>query len=307
MPSVPVPPATAGPRVSGDSPRVTAFHHRDTGTWSYLVADPDSGAAAIVDPVLDFDPRSGRTALDSASAVLERARHDGLRIDWLLETHAHADHLSAAHALRERIRREHGHGPQLAIGRRIGEVRRVFAPVFGLDDEAADSAFDRLFDDEDRFAIGALPAQAIPVPGHTQDSLAYLIGDALFVGDSLFMPDSGTARCDFPGGDAAMLFQSIQRLYRLPEATRVFVCHDYGRDGREPACETSIGEQKRGNAHVRADTAEADFVALREARDATLAVPALILPALQVNLRGGALPEPEANGLRYLRLPLNQF
>lgn len=296
----------SGPDSLAAAPQVHAFHHRDTGTWSYLVADPATRAAAIVDPVLDFDPRSGRTGLDSAAALLERARADGLRIDWLLETHAHADHLSAAHALRERLRTQAGAAPQLAIGRRIGEVRRVFAPLFGLPD-GADPGFDRLFDDDEDFAIGALPARAIPVPGHTQDSLAYLIGDALFVGDSLFMPDSGTARCDFPGGDAAMLFQSIQRLYRLPDATRVFVCHDYGQGGREPACETSIGAQKRDNLHVRADTGEAEFVALREARDRTLAVPALILPALQVNLRGGALPEPEANGVRYLKLPLDQL
>jgi glyoxylase-like metal-dependent hydrolase (beta-lactamase superfamily II) len=285
--------------------RVVPFHHRDTGTWSYLVADPATGAAAIIDPVLDFDARSGRSSFDSASQLLERIRRDGLRVQWLLETHAHADHLSAAHALRERIGRDHGHRPQLAIGRRIGEVRRVFAPVFGLADDTA--AFDRLLDDEETFAIGELPVQVIPVPGHTQDSLAYLIGDALFTGDSLFLPDSGTARCDFPGGDAAMLFHSIQRLYGLPDATRVFVCHDYGKDGREPACETTIGDEKRDNIHVRADTTEPEFVALREARDATLTVPALILPALQVNLRGGALPEPEANGVRYLKLPLNQF
>ncbi|WP_394538216.1 MBL fold metallo-hydrolase [Lysobacter enzymogenes] len=297
------------PSATAAAPQVSAFHHRDTGTWTYLVADPATRAAAIVDPVLDFDPRSGRTGLDSAAPVLERAAADGLRIDWLLETHAHADHLSAAHALRERLR-AHGHAPRLAIGRRIGEVRRVFAPLFGLSDDASDerpAAFDHLFDDDEGFAVGALPARAIPVPGHTQDSLAYLIGDALFAGDSLFLPDSGTARCDFPGGDAAMLYQSIQRLYRLADATRVFVCHDYGKDGREPACETTIGAQKQGNLHVRADTGEAEFVALREARDRTLAVPALILPSLQVNLRGGALPQPEANGVRYLKLPLDQL
>ena len=288
------------------APQVVPFHPSDTGTWSYLVADPASGAAAIIDPVLDFDPRSGRVASDSALRMLEQARERGWRVQWLLETHSHADHLRAAHALRRRLRAEHGEAPVLAIGRRIGEVRRLFAPVFGLD-ETEDSGFDRLFDDDDHFAIGALSAQAIAVPGHTQDSLAYLIGDALFTGDSLFLPDSGTARCDFPGGDAAMLYQSIQRLYRLPEPTRVFVCHDYGAGGREVACETTIGEQKRANIHVRADTGEAEFVALREARDATLAVPALILPALQVNLRGGALPEPEANGVRYLKLPLDQF
>ncbi|ALN56316.1 MBL fold metallo-hydrolase [Lysobacter enzymogenes] len=299
-----MPPAPAA------APHVSAFHHRDTGTWTYLVADPATRAAAIVDPVLDFDPRSGRTGLDSVAPLLERAAADGLRIDWLLETHAHADHLSAAHALRERLRAADGRAPRLAIGRRIGEVRRVFAPLFGLSDEEPaqqPAAFDHLFDDDEGFAVGALPARAIPVPGHTQDSLAYLIGDALFAGDSLFMPDSGTARCDFPGGDAAMLYQSIQRLYLLPEATRVFVCHDYGKDGREPACETTIGAQKQGNLHVRADTDEAGFVALREARDRTLAVPALILPSLQVNLRGGALPEPEANGVRYLKLPLDQL
>ncbi|MGO1071946.1 MBL fold metallo-hydrolase [Lysobacter sp. CA199] len=292
---------------TGPAPRVVPFHHRDTGTWSYLVIDPATRAAAIVDPVRDFDARSGRTSLDSAAQLLERVRADGLRVEWLLETHAHADHLSAAHALRERLEREHGHAPLLAIGRRIGEVRRMFAPVFGLSDETGAGAFDRLFDDDERFTIGKLQARIVPVPGHTQDSLAYLIGEALFTGDSLFLPDSGTARCDFPGGDAAMLFHSIQRLYRLPEATRVFVCHDYGKDGREAACETTIGEQKRGNIHVRADTGEAEFVALREARDATLAVPALILQALQVNLQGGALPKPEANGVRYLKLPLDQF
>ncbi|MEI2456567.1 MBL fold metallo-hydrolase [Lysobacter firmicutimachus] len=288
------------------TPQVLPFHHRDTGTWSYLVADADSGAAAIVDPVLDYQAASARTALDSAQRLLDAAAQRGWRIEWLLETHAHADHLSAAHALRERLRTAGG-APQLAIGRGIEQVRRHFAPLFGLPAHDPAPAFDRLFDDDERFRIGGLPAQAIPVPGHTRDSLAYLIGDALFVGDSLFLPDSGTARCDFPGGDAAQLYRSIQRLYALPDATRVFVCHDYGQPDREPACETTIGEQKRSNAHVRADTGEAEFVALRQARDATLAVPALILPALQVNLRGGALPEPDADGQRYLKLPLDRL
>jgi glyoxylase-like metal-dependent hydrolase (beta-lactamase superfamily II) len=200
----------------------------------------------------------------------------------------------------------------VAIGQGIREVQRTFAPVFELDEEAAAHHFDCLFGDEDEFTVGSIGARAIAVPGHTRDSLAYLIGDALFTGDSLFMPDAGTARCDFPGGDAAMLFRSIQHLYELPESTRVFICHDYGKrtddgSGRAVACETTIGEQKRSNIHVRADTSEAEFVALRETRDATLAVPALIIPSLQVNLRAGALPSAASNGIRYLRVPLNQF
>ncbi len=287
-------------------PEVVAFHHTATGTWSYLVGDADSGAAAIIDPVLDFDAASGRTGEDSAGRLLDAAQARGWRIDWLLETHAHADHLSAAQRLRERLRERQRHAPVLAIGGGIAEVRRRLAPALGLDPALGDS-FDRLFQDEEGFAIGGLGARAIAVPGHTSDSLAYLVGDALFTGDTLFLPDSGTARCDFPGGDAAQLYRSIQRLYRLPEATRVFVCHDYGPGGRERACQSSIGEQKRSNIHLRADTSEAEFVALRQARDATLAMPALILPALQVNLRGGALPEPEADGVRYLKLPLDQF
>lgn len=289
---------------------VHPFHHADTGTWSYVVADPASAQAAIVDPVLDFDAKAGRVGHAFAQRLLDCARERDLQVRWLLETHAHADHLSAAQWL----------GAQLpdalvAIGQGIREVQRTFAPVFDLDDAlAADGdRFDCLFGDDDEFRLGTICARAIPVPGHTRDSLAYLIGDALFTGDSLFMPDAGTARCDFPGGDAAMLYRSIRRLYELPEATRVFVCHDYGikpgetQPGREPRCETTIGEQKRSNIHVREGVSEAEFVALREARDATLAVPALILPALQVNLRAGALPSPAANGVRYLRIPLDQF
>ena len=286
------------------SPQVQSFHHAETGTWSYLVTDPATSQAAIVDPVLDYDARSGRTGGASAQAILDAAGACGADVRWLLETHAHADHLSAADWLKQRL-------PQarIAIGRRIREVQRTFVPVLGLDAKvvADGSQFDHLFEDEEEFAIGALRARTIAVPGHTLDSLAYLVGDAVFVGDSLFMPDSGTARCDFPGGDAAMLYASIRHLYELPDATRVYVCHDYGPDGRAPLCESSIGEHKRANVHVRADTAEADFVHMREARDATLAVPALILPALQVNLRAGALPEAEDNGVRYLKIPLNQL
>ena len=284
---------------------VQPHYHADTGTWSYLVADPEHRRAAIIDPVLDFDASAGRTGTTAAQALLDAAVEGGWQVDWLLETHAHADHLSAAHWLKQRLP-----GARVAIGQGIGQVLETFHPLFNLGEGVPvdGSQFDHLFAGDEAFAVGGLSARAIPVPGHTSDSVAYLIGEALFVGDSLFMPDSGTARCDFPGGDAALLYRSIQRLYRLPDDTRVFVCHDYGAGGkREPACRTSIGEQKRGNIHVRGDTAEADFVALRQARDATLGMPALILPALQVNLRAGALPEPEANGVRYLKLPLDQF
>jgi len=286
-------------------PIVHPWHHADTGTWSYVVADAQTRVAAIIDPVLDFDARSARIATASAQALLDIVDKHAYDVRWLLETHAHADHLSAAHWLKGKLR-----GATLAIGAGIREVQRTFAARLDPDGAIATdgSQFDRLFNDDDVFEIGSLQARAIPVPGHTRDSLAYLIGDALFPGDSLFMPDAGTARCDFPGGDAATLYRSIRHLYdTLPDATRVFVCHDYGPGGRATACETSIGEQKRANLHVRDGIGEEEFVALRRARDATLAMPALILPALQVNLRGGALPDPERNGVRYLRLPLDSL
>lgn len=283
------------------SPEIAAFHHADTGTWSYVVADPAQRAAAIIDPVLDFDPTSGRTSCTSAEALVARVRERGWRLDWILETHAHADHLTAAPAVRAAL------GGQVAIGSGIRSVQAHFARVFNLGPEFArdGSQFDHLFEGDARFRVGSIEAQAIPVPGHTADSLAYLIGDALFTGDSLFMPDAGTARCDFPGGDAATLFRSIQRLYQLPATTRVFVCHDYGPGGREPRCETTIGDQRAHNIHVRADSSEHDFVRVREARDATLALPTLILPSLQVNLRAGAMPPAEDNGVSYLKLPID--
>jgi glyoxylase-like metal-dependent hydrolase (beta-lactamase superfamily II) len=283
-------------------PIVHPFHHRASGTWSYVVAEVPGGACAIVDPVLDFDPAAARTASDSAAALLALAQAQRYDVRWILETHAHADHLSAAQWLKAQQP-----GATLAIGSGIAAVQRHFAPLFGFGaDEPRDGAqFDRLWRDEETFALGALAARTIPVPGHTPDSLAYLIGDALFCGDTLFMPDAGTARCDFPGGDAATLYRSIRRMYALPDATRVFVCHDYGPGGREPRCETTIAAQKRDNIHVRDDTGEAEFVRVREARDATLTVPQLLLPALQVNLRAGNLPPPEPNGVRYLRLPLD--
>jgi glyoxylase-like metal-dependent hydrolase (beta-lactamase superfamily II) len=287
------------------APVVQPFHHADTGTWSYVASDPRTNAAAIIDPVLDFDPNSGRTATTSAQALLDHVRTHGLRVEWLLETHAHADHLSAAHWLKS----QHFQSATLAIGEGIRDVQKAFRPIFNLGEHwpVDGSQFNRLFADDDRFAIGSLAAQVIAVPGHTSDSNAYLIGDALFTGDSLFMPDGGTARCDFPGGDAATLYRSIQRLYALPDDTRVFVCHDYGPGGREVRCETTISEEKRNNIHVRDGVDEAGFVALRQARDATLAMPTLILSAVQVNIRAGALPEPEDNGVRYLKLPIDRL
>lgn len=283
-------------------PNVMPFHHAESGTWSYVVADPNGGHAALVDPVLDFDAKSGRTATTSAEALLAAVQAAGLEVDWILETHAHADHLSAGHWLRGRLP-----GAKLAIGDGIRKVQKTFRPIFNLGEHfpVDGSQFDHLFADDEVFSIGAVGARVIPVPGHTNDSVAYLIGDALFTGDSLFMPDGGTARCDFPGGDAATLYRSIQRLYSLPDETRVFVCHDYGPGGREPRCETSIGEQKHKNIHVRLGVDEDQFVKLRTARDATLDMPTLILPAVQVNIRAGALPEPEANGVRYLKLPVD--
>ena len=282
--------------------QVHPFHHADTGSWSYVVADGASRQAAIIDPVLDFDAKTGRIGHASAQALLDCVSEHDLRVRWLLETHAHADHLSAAQWLASQLP-----DAMVAIGQGIREVQRTFAPVFELNLETAAGAFDCLFADDDEFSLGAIHAIAIPVPGHTRDSLAYLIGNALFTGDSLFMPDAGTARCDFPGGDAAMLYRSIQRLYQLPDSTRVFVCHDYGPGGRAVACETTIGAQRRDNIHVRDGVGEAEYVALREARDATLATPALIIPSLQVNLRAGALPSASGNGIRYLRIPLDQF
>lgn len=287
-----------------ESPTVKPFFHAETSTWSYVVRDPASQSAAIIDPVLDFDAASGKTGTMSAEAIVDYIDAHSLRVEWLLETHAHADHLSAADwLLNTRFRRA-----RIAIGEGIGAVQENFRRVFNLEDQfpVDGSQFDHLFRDDETFLIGGLQARVIAVPGHTSDSNAYLIGDALFVGDSLFMPDGGTARCDFPGGDASTLFRSIQRLYALPDATRVFVCHDYAPGGREPRCETTIGEQKRSNIHVRADTSEQDFIDMRTARDATLAVPKLLLPAVQVNIRAGALPEVESNGVRYLKIPLNK-
>lgn len=284
-------------------PDIAAFLHADSNTWSYVASDPATRIAAIIDPVLDFDAKSGRTATASAQALLGHVERHGLDVRWLLETHAHADHLSAAHWLKRQL--PHA---TLAIGAGIRAVQARFRPLFNADFAIDGSQFDRLLEDGDVFELGATTARVFAVPGHTPDSIAYLVGDALFTGDSLFMPDGGSARCDFPGGDAATLYRSIQRLFsELPDDTRVFVCHDYGPGGRDLRHATTLGEEKRSNIHLHSGIGEAEFVATRTSRDATLPVPALLLPALQVNLRGGALPEPEDNGVRYLKIPLDQL
>jgi len=284
-----------------NNPLVPSRHPAGTGTWSHVVVDPATKAAAIIDPVLDYEAKGARTSTVSVEALLALCAEHGYGVKWILETHAHADHLSAAEWLQQHT------GAPIGIGAGIRSVQAAFKPIYGLgEDFAVDgSQFDHLFADGERFALGSLEVEVIATPGHTSDSLSYRVGDAVFVGDSIFMPDGGTARCDFPGGDAALLFASIQRLYALPDDTRVFVCHDYGPGGREVREQTTIGEQKRANIHVKANTPVAEFVELRTKRDATLALPALILPAVQVNIRGGKLPPARADGRRYLSLPLD--
>jgi glyoxylase-like metal-dependent hydrolase (beta-lactamase superfamily II) len=284
-------------------PLVRSFFDEETFTVSHVVRDPGSKACAIIDSVLDYDPAAARTSNASADALIDYVRSEGLEVQWLLETHAHADHLSAAPYLQEQL------GGQLAIGREILTVQEVFGKIFneGTEFRRDGSQFDQLFNDGDRFRIGGLEAVVLHVPGHTPACLAYVIGDAVFPGDTMFMPDYGTARCDFPGGDARTLYRSIHRLTTLPDAARVFLCHDYkAPPGRtEFAWETTIGAQRTGNIHVRDGVSEDEFVAMRTQRDATLAMPRLILPSVQVNMNGGQLPAPEDNGVRYLKVPLN--
>ena len=285
-------------------PEVTAFFHEETFTASYVVADPGTRRAAIVDSVLDFDQAAGRTSTGAADAIVAFVRAGGLTVDWLLETHAHADHLSAAPYLQEKL------GGQLAIGAAITIVQEEFGKVFneGTEFRRDGSQFDRLLADGDSFAIGDLPAIALHVPGHTPADMAYVIGDSAFVGDTMFMPDYGTARCDFPGGDARQLYRSIRRLMRLPDETRLFLCHDYKAPGRSDyAWETTVGDQRRGNIHIREGVGEEEFVELRGKRDSELCTPKLLFPSVQVNMRAGHLPEPEADGTRYLKLPLNKL
>jgi glyoxylase-like metal-dependent hydrolase (beta-lactamase superfamily II) len=283
------------------TPDVQPFRHESTGTWSYVVADPGARRSAIVDPVLDFDPKSGHASTAAASAIAAFVRERGLTNEWILETHAHADHLSAAPWLQAAV------GGRIAIGQGIRAVQKNFREILNLEPAfpVDGRQFDKLLADGEEFAIGSLTARVIATPGHTSDSLSYLVGDAVFVGDSIFMPDSGTARCDFPGGDASLLYASIRRLYELSPATRVFVCHDYKPGGREARCETTIAEERAANIHVKDGTSEADFTAMRRKRDATLDMPALIYPAVQFNIRGGRPPPAESNGRSYLKLPLS--
>lgn len=281
-------------------PAIQPFFDAATNTISYLVADPASSVAAVIDPALDYDHRSGTVSTHSAAAIAEAAEVAGWRIVWALETHAHADHLSAAQWFARR-------GAHTGIGAGIAHVQRTFRALFDVDDVSDDGReFDRLLADGDHVALGTLDIEVLHVPGHTPSCVAYRIGDALFVGDTLFMPDAGSARCDFPGGDARTLYRSIRRLLALPEATRIFHCHDYKAAGRDVhAWESTVGEQRARNLHVRDGIDEDAFVALREARDATLPAPALLLPSLQVNIRAGRLPPPSANGVRYLKIPLS--
>ncbi len=281
-------------------PVIEAFFDEPTNTVTYLVADPATGDAAVIDPVHDFDPASGEVDSASVDQVLARADARGWRIVMVLETHAHADHLSGAPLIKART------GAWIGIGEHIRDVQKIFRPVFNLTDLKTDgSDFDRLFADGERFALGELEVAVMHVPGHTPADIAYRIGDAAFVGDTLFMPDYGTARADFPGGDARTLYRSIRKLLALPEETRLFLCHDYKAPARdEYRWETTVGKQRRGNNHVHDGVSEDEFVAMREARDATLAVPKLLLPSIQVNVRAGQLPEADANGVRYLRIPV---
>ncbi|WP_024304417.1 MBL fold metallo-hydrolase [Pseudogulbenkiania sp. MAI-1] len=283
------------------SAQIEPFFDPSTHTISYVVYDRPGGHAAIIDPVLDYDAKAGRTGTASAGRIRDFVAAQGLSVDWILETHAHADHLSAAAWLRDTL------GGRIAIGAEIPAVQRIFKGIFHLEEgfRVDGSQFDTLLHDDERFMIGTLEARALFVPGHTPADLAYQIGDAVFVGDTLFMPDVGSARCDFPGGDAATLYRSVQRLLSLPDDTRLFMCHDYPPEGRAPRWETTVAEQRAHNIHLRDGIGEGDFVAMREARDATLEMPLLILPAVQVNIRAGRLPPPESNGTSYLKIPLN--
>ena len=293
---------TVKPHAAVAGPDVTAFFDEATFTVSYVVKDPASNACAIVDSVLDFDPASGRTSTASADAIVDHVRRHGLDVEWILESHVHADHLSAAPYLKERV------GGKLAIGFNITIVQNVFGKIFnaGTEFERDGSQFDHLFQDGETFAIGGLPGRTMHTPGHTPACMTFVIGDAAFVGDTLFMPDFGTARADFPGGDARTLYRSIQKVLALPPETRLFLCHDYKAPGRdEYRWETTVAEEKAKNVHVHEGVSEDEFVAMRTARDATLSMPRLILPSVQVNMRAGEMPPPEDNGQRYLKLPVN--
>ncbi|GAA5125938.1 MBL fold metallo-hydrolase [Alloalcanivorax gelatiniphagus] len=283
-------------------PQVESFFDTDTNTVSYVVIDPQTNHCAIIDSVLDYDPHSGRTSHQGAQRLVDFVQARSLTVEWLLETHVHADHLSAAPWIQARV------GGKLAIGDQIRTVQETFGTVFnaGPDFPRDGSQFDHLFRDGEQYQLGELTCRALHTPGHTPACMSHLIGDAVFVGDTLFMPDYGTARCDFPGGDARTLYRSIQKLLALPDDTRMFLCHDYLPDNRQEFhWQTTVGEQRRDNIHVHQGVGEAEFVAMREKRDATLGMPRLILPSVQVNMRAGHLPPAENNGTQYLKIPLN--
>ncbi len=283
------------------NPSTNAFYDPVTGTVTYLVFDAPGGYAAIIDPVLDYDPKAARTTTISADKVIQSVRELSLKVDWILETHAHADHLSGAQYLKKHV------GGAIAIGEHIGTVQGIFKKIFNLEGtfNVDGSQFDKLFVDEETFSFGKLTGKALYVPGHTPACVAYQFGEAVFLGDTLFMPDVGSARCDFPGGDARQLYKSVRKLLSLPPQTRLFMCHDYPPVGRAPQWETTVAEQRKSNIHLHDDISEDDFVAMRIRRDAGLDMPVLILPSVQINIRAGIMPPAEGNGISYLKIPLD--
>ena len=286
---------------STQKPEVSTFYDKQTSTFSYVVKDPQSNACAIIDSVLNLDYNSGRTSHTSADEIIDFIKRNQLQLQWIIETHVHADHLSAAPYLKEKL------GGKLGIGAHITTVQNVFGHIFnaGTEFQRDGSQFDRLFNDGDTYQIGKLTATAIHTPGHTPACMTHIIGDAAFVGDTIFMPDGGTARADFPGGDARVLYKSIKKVLSLPAETRLFMCHDYQPNGREVEYETTVAAERKENIHVHDGITEEEFVAMREARDATLNMPVLILPSLQVNMRAGHFPPPDDNGMVYLKVPVN--
>lgn len=282
-------------------PEVSAFFDEATNTISYVVKDPNSKACAVVDSVMDIDYAAGRITFDSADEIISHVRANDLKVEWILETHVHADHLSAAPYIQEKL------GGKLGIGENITIVQDTFGKIFneGTEFQRDGSQFDRLFKDGDSFRIGSMTAHAMHTPGHTPACMTFVVGDAAFVGDTLFMPDSGSARADFPGGDARVLYRSTKRVLELPRETRLFMCHDYGTNGRDIQWETTVGAERDHNVHVRDGVSEEEFVAMRQSRDATLAMPKLIIPSLQVNMRGGRLPKGDESGKTFLKVPVN--
>lgn len=283
------------------SMEISSHYETGTGTWSHLLADTASGKAALIDPVLVFDPVSGRSDSGFAQGILDLIRERGYQLDWVIETHVHADHLSAARFICQ------ASGARLAASRTVGVVQKAFSHVFNCEDLAVDgSQFDRLLSEGDELALGALRIRVLETPGHTPDSISLVVQDAAFIGDTLFAPSLGSARCDFPGGKAGLLFDSVQKIYALPEETRLFLCHDYPAEGHAPIAEVTVAESRRNNIHISNNTTREDFIALREARDAKLALPKLILPSVQFNIRGKQEIPPESNGITYLKTPLNR-